>query len=244
MKKMIILLSLIALALSGCGSAGPAAGAPVKPDAATEAPAATQMPTAVPTAKKTATPVPLTETPAPTPTTAASMFPQVTFSEDVICRMGPEPNYYRVIKFTKGQTTPAYGRIEDASWISVETRTPNKDPFCWVPITSVEDFGDANALRVVSVAPLPEAPVTLTATQGVCGTTADNMGLEWSPVAQGVGYYVYRNGKNIGTVYGGKFRDFETPRSKKPYVYVYVVQAFNAAGTSIKTVSTTVTLCP
>jgi hypothetical protein len=84
----------------------------------------------------------------------------------------------------------------------------------------------------------------MTATSGVCGTTAAHMILEWTPVAQGVGYYIYRNGKNIGTEYSGRFRDFDTPRSKTPYIYVYMVQAFNASGVSAKSVSVSVTLCP
>lgn len=246
MKKTLLLAALIAILVTACVSGRPSEQPPAN-NSAQQPPAATATATKVPpTSTKVPTPVPPTATPEPTATAtpAAMLFPTVTFTEKTTCRMGPDKNYFAVVTYQPEQTSQANARTEDGSWLMVASQQPNKDLFCWVPATSVQDFGDVMALRTAAYAPLPPSPTMLTATEGVCGTTAAHMVLEWAPQTSGVGYYIYRNGKNIGTVYGQRFRDFDTPRSKTPYVYVYVVQAFNAAGVSPKTVSVSVTLCP
>ncbi len=206
-------------------------------------PTATDLPTEPPTDAPTA--IPPTETPVPTETvTPVPVAPkQVTFAEKVTCRMGPDTHYYAVVTYLPGQTATIKGRSDDSNWLVVAVEVPNKDPFCFAPLSSVENPADISSLAVVPAVPLPEAPLSMTATNGVCGTTATHMTLTWVQAAPGAGYRIYRNGKNIGTVYGSKFRDFETPRSKTPYIYFYEIRAFNAAGESVKSVSASVTLC-
>jgi hypothetical protein len=234
MRKFTILFSLIAFLVAGC---------------ATPTPAPTPLPT------NTATPIPPTRTPSPTPpptetptntptpTPGANMYSLVTFSAQTVCRMGPETHYHPVVTYHQGDSAELNGRTEDKSWVMVAVDEKNKAQYCWVPVTSIEDPGDLGGLTVPLVGKLPDGPLSLTASSGVCGTSPVAMILEWSPVAAGTGYRIYRNGKNIGTEYSGRFRDFDTPRSQKAYVYNYAVQAFNAYGVSIHMASVSVTLC-
>jgi hypothetical protein len=162
----------------------------------------------------------------------------------VICRLGTDLNYYPVVTFTPGQTSDAQGRSADGLWLIVESKTPNKSPTCWVPAASVENFGEVNKLLVSSPPPLPIGPGSATSTKGVCGINNNGaIVVRWSPVVTGTGYYVYRNGRNIATVYGGQYIDRDTPRSKTAYIYNYGIQAFNSVGLSKVTASVSVTLC-
>jgi hypothetical protein len=242
MKKTFLFLTLLTLVISACNMAGPAtpsalATQPLALPTATDLP--TEIPTDVPTAiPPTATPVP-TETATPVPLASK----QVTFVEKVNCLVGPDTHYYRVVTYLPDQIADLKGRSDDSAWLVVAVTVPNKDPFCFVPLSSVENPAEISSLAVIPAVPLPEAPLSMAATNGVCGTTSTHMTITWVQAAPGAGYRIYRNGKNIGTVYGSKFRDFETPRSKTPYIYFYEIRAFNAAGESVKSVSTSVTLC-
>ena len=241
MRKIVIILALIAISVSACSSRNSVA-IPVTPLPTQEIlPSATQQ---APTL--TASPIPPTETAAPvlTSTPAVTLFPDVTFSEAVVCRLGPDKNYFRVVTFEAGQTSKAQSRSEDGKWLVILTQTPNKSFTCWVPTASVKDFGDVNNL-LVSVEPaLPTGPSRAISSKGVCGINKQGaIVVEWSPMANGTGYYVYRNGKNIAAVYDDIYIDHDTPGSKTPYVYTYTIQAFNAAGISKVTASVSVTLC-
>jgi hypothetical protein len=236
MKKLVILFSLIALLAAGCATPAPsptpvpAATATPLPPKPTQTPSPTLPPTQIPTITPTATP-------------GAEMYSLVTFTEQIVCRMGPDVHYNPVVTYHQGDTAELNGRNEDRSWVMVKVEEKNKNLYCWAPITSIEDPGDLGGLSVPMVGKLPNAPLSLTATNGVCGTSPVVMILEWSPVAAGTGYRIYRNGKNIGTEYSGRFRDFDTPRASKAYVYTYAVQAFNAYGVSVHQASVSVTLC-
>jgi hypothetical protein len=242
MKRTLILLTLIATLVTACGAAQ-TTQQPVKfiplPATETLAPTAvppTKAPTAVPSAVPTATQTPIPVAPK-----------TVTFAEKVTCRMGPDKHYNAVVTYLPGQTTTLEGRSEDSAWVMVDVTVPNKASTCWAPVASLDKPGDLSTADVIPAIPLPAAPLSLTATNGVCGTTGGTTGnpmkLVWVRAAPGLGYRIYRNGKNIGTVYDDHFRDFETPRTKKPYTYVYTIESFNAIGVSAKSVSVSVTLC-
>lgn len=241
MKNSIIILALIAIFVSACSPKSPAA-IPVTPQAS-----AVVMATATalsPTA--TASPVPPSETPAPTLTSTppVTLFPTVTFSEKAICRLGPDLNYYPVVTYSAGQTSQVQSRSEDGAWLIVMTQVPNLSSICWIPTASVENFGEVNNLLVSIAPPLPVGPSRATSSKGACGINKNGaIVVEWTPVADGTGYYVYRNGHNIANVYGGRYIDHDTPGSQTPYVYTYGIQAFNSAGLSKVTASVSVTLC-
>jgi hypothetical protein len=232
MKKLTLILALIALLLSACATPTP------EP---TAVPSNTPKPTA--TATFTPTPKPTaTATITLTPTPAAEQFQAVTFAETVTCRMGPKKNYFAVMTYQAGDTAELNGRSEDGTWVMVSVSEKNKDPYCWVPLASIEYPGDMGSLQVPLVGPLPDAPQSLTAPNGVCGSGSALI-LRWTPVTAGAGYYIYRNGTLINTTYDDQYRDFDTPQAKKAYTYTYMVQAFNAFGTSEGVAGITVTLC-
>lgn len=242
MKKSIIVLVLAAVLISACGSQKPVTQ---------DAPPATQVikatATAIPpTTIPTEAPPSVTPEPSPTPTPKVTMFPTVTFTETTVCRLGPDANYYSVVTFSKGQTSQAQGRSEDGAWLIVMSQVKIKSSTCWVPVASVENFGNVSDLTVSIAPPLPVGPTKATAAKVGCGNRLGGVGpltLYWSPVVDGVGYYIYRNGKNHATVYGGYYVEHDTPNSKNPYVYTYGVQAFNSVGLSKVTASISVTLC-
>jgi hypothetical protein len=239
MKKTILLLALIAIFVSSCSSNQPVA------QNTPQASAVVATATAVPPTP-TASPVPPSATPAPTATSTphVTLFPTVTFAEKVVCRQGTDVNYYPVVTYKPGQTSQAQGRSEDSLWLVVDSQAPNKNPTCWVPVASVEDLGDISPLMVSSPPPLPVGPYKATTTKGMCGINDRGaIVVEWSPVVGGSGYYVYRNGKNIATVYGGQYIDHDTPGSRTPYIYTYIIQAFNSSGLSKTTAGASVTLC-
>jgi hypothetical protein len=242
MKKSIILLVLVTILLSACGAKTP-------PPQAAPAPLATAIDTAtaVPLTS-TATPALPSATPEPTSTATpkVTLFPTVTFTEKTVCRLGPDVNYYPVVTFSPGQTSQVQGRSEDSAWLIVMSQVPIKSSTCWVPVASVENFGNVGDLIVSIAPPLPVGPVWATADHVGCGNRAGKgmaTTIYWSPVVDGVGYYVFRNGKNHATVFGGYFVEHDTPNSKNPYVYTYGIQAFNSVGLSKVTASISITLC-
>jgi hypothetical protein len=241
MKKLLILLALVAVLLSACG-----AQAPLTQDAPLATATVMDTATAIPPTS-TATPVPPSATPAPVPTaTPGTLFPTVTFTEKVVCRLGPDVNYFPVVTFSAGKTSQAQGRSEDSGWLIVMSQVPIKSPTCWVPVASVENFGNVGDLTVSIAPPLPVGPSSATTAKFTCGNRAvPGMSpvVYWSPVVDGVGYYVFRNGKNHATIFGGYFVERDTPNSKNPYVYTYGIQAFNSVGLSKVTASVSVTLC-
>ena len=244
MKKSIIIFALISILVSACSSPTPTPE-PTAPQASPVVEAtATEIP---PTA--TASPVPPIPTIAPTATATqtTTLFPTVTTSENVTCRQGPDINYYKVVSFSAGQSSQVQGRNEDGKWLNVLTQAPNKSYTCWVPTASVKSFDGAADLQVVVGAPLPTGSTYATAyaDHNACGVNRRNgsVVVDWSPVAEGTGFFVIRNGTNIATVYGGEYIDHDTPGSKTPYVFTYVIQAFNSVGLAKVTAIASVTLC-
>ena len=246
MKKSMIIFALITLLISaGCASAGATSSAPtqalvpqVVAATATAIPTATAVPTALP---PSATPVP-----AATATSAVVMFPDVTFAASTVCRMGPDKNYYPVITYAAGKTTQVQGRSDDSKWLNVMTQAPNKPFTCWVAVESVKVINDIPDLRLVVAAPLPTgASVAIARQRPICGVNKPlgAVVIDWTPYADGTGFIIYRNGKNVTTVYDHEYIDHDTPASKSAYTLTYVIQAFNAVGLSKVSAGVTVTIC-
>jgi len=217
MKKHIFLLLLIALLLSACS-----ASSTRRPRThATETPA-DQSPalTATPKPRPSATPEPTeTATVVATPTPVSAMLAQ-----DTTCRLGPGENYYKMVITLKGDKVAPLGRNEDSTWAMInENSSDSGSPTCWIPVSSLESYGNVSGLSVVEYELLPAGPATIRATNGVCGANKP-MVVEWSPVVDGVEYRLYRNGKAVSTQSGGKFYDVNIPEKGKATVLTYAVQ--------------------
>jgi hypothetical protein len=241
MKKSIIFLVMATIFLAACGAKTPAPQV---------APLATQtaFPTATkirPSATPTEAPPTLTPEPSATATPDFTLFPTVTFAQTTVCRLGPDENYYKVVTFAPGQTSQAQGRSEDSAWLIVLSQAKNKSFTCWVPVANVEKLDNIEPLTVSIAPPLPVGPSNATSSAGICGRNAVNkpVTIYWSPVVGGGGYYVYRNGENHATVFGGYYNDYGVPKSKDPVVYTYVIQAFNSVGLSKVKAAVSVTMC-
>lgn len=236
MKKAILLTVSLALALSACGFGGrPSFGQTPGAGQATVEPSATEAPTDTPT------PLPPSETPVPPPsvTPTSVIYPSLTVIKETACREGPHIRYNRTGQLLfVGKSYTANGRNEDNTWLSVQAL--GVESTCWVPLTTFQEPGDLSALHVLLVQPLPNAPINLRASDNACGLM-NTVWLYWY-AEDPMGYRIYRNGHNIATVYGGQFRDLDTPRDKRPTVYLYEIEAFNASGISERS-SISVTIC-
>ena len=112
--------------------------------------------------------------------------------------------------------------------------------YFWVPTANLENPGDLSALNSRYTQPLPDEPINVSASDNACGGI-NHLWLYWK-TTNAVGYRIYRNNKEIATVYGDKYRDLNTPRSKLPSAYLYEVESFNASGVSSRS-SISVTIC-
>ena len=240
MKKSFSFLLLLAMVLAGCNSAGTTDRRPFNAPTA-DATTATEPPAAAPSTP-TDIPSPLppsaTPSPSPQPNATSSIFPVLTLAADAVCRMGPGQRYYAVLRVSKGKSFEVSGRNADSSWLALQA-TPFGDD-CWVPVSSLENPGDLSALNEVHTQALPGEPMNVTASANACGVV-NHLWLYWVSV-DAIGYRIYRNGKEIATVYGDKYRDLNTPRTKLPTVFLYEIEGFNASGVSGRA-SIPVTIC-
>lgn len=238
MRKNLTSLILFAVLLSGCNFAMPAApSTPEVPTAAVSA--ATRTPSRVPPTR-TPSPPPASVTPTQEPAASATsvIFPLLTFASDAVCRAGPGVRYLARLRIEKGKSFEASGRNEDGSWIVVQAAHIGDD--CWVQASALDNPGDLSDLRVLEAQPLPDQPLNFVASDNACGGI-NHLWLYWYN-GNAVGYRIYRNGKEIATVYGSKYRDLNTPRSKEPEVYRYEIEAFNGSGVSERS-GVSVTIC-
>lgn len=242
MRKIFSLLWIVAIFLSGCSFAGAATDQPpvqATPETIAATEASTDLPpTDLPTEEPS--PLPPTLTPDLTPMASATsaIFPVASIAADTICRMGPDKHYNAVMRVTKGQSFDVSGRSDDSLWVSIDAPKIGDD--CWVLVSNLEGLSDLSALSTRYTQPLPDEAINVTASNNACGST-NHLWLYWKTV-NAVGYRIYRNGKEIGTVYGDKYRDLNTPRPKLPTVYLYEVESFNASGVSARA-SVSVTIC-
>jgi len=245
MKKFFTFLLLFAIAVSACNFAMPG-GQPTTTEMLTRAPERTRTRTpkmgASPT-RPASTATPLSLMPSPTletdpPTPTSIIFPRLTFAADTVCRAGPGVRYYARTRITKGQSFEASGRNADSSWLMVQATRLGDD--CWVQASTLDEAGDFSALRVIETQSLPDQPLGFVASANACGGV-NHLWLYWAD-GNGIGYRIYRNGKEIATVYGTQYRDLNTPRSKLPEVYRYEIEAFNSLGASERS-GLSVTIC-
>lgn len=236
MVKNIGTLVLILFLITSCTTQQPAPNPTV-----VEPPTLTPVP-ARPT--KTVTPPTETAAPVPTETSSITLFPTITITEKVVCRLGPDKNYYAVVTFLPGQTSEVQGRTEDAEWLLITTNEPNKSPTCYVPLKTTDLTSNVNDLLVSHPLPLPDGPTYAYASAGVCGINRQGAILvQWGPTVSGTGYFVFRNGKNIAGVHGDQYIDHDTPASKTPYTYTYTIVGFDSVGTSKLNASVSVEMC-
>lgn len=243
MRKTFNFLLLMAVFISGCNFAGAPTELPNTPTqqtvVATEAP--TDLPPTAPSPTDEPSPLPPSATPnlTPLPSATSSIFPVVSLTADAVCRMGPDKRYNAVLRVTKGQSFDVSGRNEDSTWLSIDASKIGDD--CWVPVASLESPGDLSALNVRYTQPLPDAPVGVRTSDNACGLK-NHLWLYWKTV-DAVGYRIYRNGKEIGTVFGTpQYRDMSTPSAKEPTIYLYEIESFNASGVSPRA-SVSVMIC-
>lgn len=243
MRKTFSFL-LLAIVVSGCNFAGTAERRPFNTPVA-DAITTTSIPTAAaPTL--TVTPLPPSATPnltpsdgvSPQPSATLAIFPVLTLAADAVCRAGPGERYFAMLNVSKGKSFEASGRNADGSWIALYASKVG-DP-CWVTVSSLESPDNLSVLRVLDVQPLPNPPANVTTSDNACGRV-NNLWLYWYAI-DAVGYRIYRNGQEIATVYGNKYRDLDTPRSSQPAVHLYQIEAFNASGLSGRT-DIQVTIC-
>ncbi len=240
MKKSVSFLLIFSIALAGCNFSGAGGERALNTPTPSEI-IPTEAPTAAPpTPTDIPSPLPPSATPELSPQASAtsSIFPVLTLAMDAVCRAGPAPRYYAQVRVTKGSSFEASGRNEDSSWVALDATRVGDD--CWVPVSSLEDPGDLSALNVTQTQALPGRPLNVTASNNPCGVIS-HLWLYWVTV-DAVGYRIYRNGKEIASVYGGKYRDLNTPRTKLPTVYLYEVESYNASGVSERA-GVSVTVC-
>jgi hypothetical protein len=241
MKKLMLFFVVAALFLAACGAQTPA---PQAAPLATSTTAPTAKPVR-PTATPTEAPPTLTPEPSATATPNFTLFPTVTFAQATVCRLGPDENYYKVVTFTQGQTTQAQGRSEDSTWLEVLSQAKNQSFTCWIPVANIEKLENIEPMAISVAPPLPVGPSSATASKGVCGRNSSRkpVTIYWAPVVGGGGYYVYRNGENHATVFGGYYNDYGVSKSSAPVEYTYEIQAFNSVGLSKVKAAVKVTMC-
>jgi len=237
MKKSISLVLLVTIALAACNFNGTAGQGSANTEAAPAATATVIAPTETPAPTETSLPATVTPTLTPQFTATSAIYPLLTLAVDTVCRTGPDKHYYSTTVLAKGRAFEANGRSADSAWIVLQA--PRIGDYCWVPVASLDNPGDLSALGVAQTQPLPGQPLNFRASSNACGTT--NLWLRWVTV-DAVGYHIYRNGKQIATVYGEQYRDLDTPRTKLPTVYQYAIEGFNASGASDRAVIA-VTIC-
>ena len=146
MKKMFLILFIIAFVLTACGA--PAEAEPTAEPAETNTPVivyitATPQPTLTPSI--TPSPAP-TDTPAPTITpTPEFTFPTVTVNKQAHCRYGPSSSYLHAADLYAGDVGSVRNRAMYSQWLYI--KFDKLDYFCWVSPSVVDVVGDVSTLE-------------------------------------------------------------------------------------------------
>lgn len=183
-SPIIVVIVLLGLGLSGCGSLLGTTGAPTPTPFAPPAATSTPEPsTATPTATATVT---VTVEPTITPTSGPLMVSPKT--GDVRCYFGPGTEYSVEGALLSGASVPALGISGDGNWIQIH-HPKNERWFCWLRVADTQLSGDAATLKVIPP-PVPfveSVDVTMSpATASItCGTFPYTFNVAFTILANG-----------------------------------------------------------
>lgn len=163
-----------------------------------------------------------------------------TFSEPLIsvddvtnCRTGPGTNFERVTQISPGEQIKIIGVFETNYWI-VSTSAG----VCWVSAEFATPMGSVQAVPTVTAPATPtgNAPqgVSLQKWDILCNyqTNQADVTIRWSDQSNETGYRVIRNGNVIAELTENSTQFSETILLLGGQSVGYVVEAFNAVGTS------------
>ena len=142
MKKVITIIFILTIFLTGCAPASTPTVEPV-PVTSTFAPP-TETSTPIPTATFTSIPSP-TNTPTNTPIPFVDSLKATVTADLLSCRYGPGSEYLYLIAFNKGANIKLIGRTDGNNWVLVE----NEPQKCWINADLVDIQGDSQTLNIM-----------------------------------------------------------------------------------------------
>ena len=256
MKKIIVVLSLLVIALSSCNfPSAQDSGLPIEQQAATvvaqtltaiaaENPVPLASPTAGVTEQPLASPTGSGETPTiqpnttPTATTGTPTATTLTVDSNTNCREGPGEAYAIVIVLVPGTSYQMIARTADNKyWIVTEIGKSNS---CWVPAEFSNAFGNVNLLSVTTPSAPTSAAGALQAPTGLAyqyscafnGINSDiTVSLRWSDRSNNeTGFRVYRDGALVVELPANTTTYTDLFAGGAAVTYSYRISAWNAAG--------------
>lgn len=170
-----------------------------------------------------------TATPEIVETAPPIVFPMVAFDRDTNCRLGPARNYFTQTSFLQDRLTIAEGRNADASWLWVQSLTP--ETRCWISVANLKTPESYAYLPVVDLPPLPEAPTQVYVVVKNC-EGRNKIVLQWPNVTGETGFHVYRNGIMLSAMKTDAVEFVDYPPDGQ--AYIYEVESINNFGLSIR----------
>jgi uncharacterized protein YraI len=176
--------------------------------------------------------------PAPGSITVTPEFSEPLISVDDVtnCRTGPGTNFERVTQITPGEQIKIIGVFETSYWI-VSTSAG----VCWVSAEFATPMGSVQAVPTVTspATPTGNAPqeVSLQKWDILCNyqTNQADVTIRWSDESNETGYRVIRNGNVIAELTENATQFSETISLLSGQSVGYVVEAFNAVGSTSST---------
>ena len=263
MKKIIVVLSLLVIALSSCNfPSAQDSGLTIEQQAATvvaltltavasENPVPLASPTAGVTEQPLASPTASGETPTiqpnatATPSTGTPTATILTVDSNTNCREGPGLDFVIVIVLVPGTNYQMIARTADNKyWVVTEIGKSNA---CWVPAEMSNAFGNVNLLPVTT----PSAPTSAAGSLQAptfpkngwsyfCyGTGQTDISLQWTDNADNeTGYRVIRDGVIVAELPVNSTSFLETISLASGQSVSYQIQVYNAASFAYSSVAT------
>ncbi len=174
--------------------------------------------------------------PTPIPTV---VIPGGIFNQNANCRSGPGTVYPVLRTFLAGEQVDLQGQSAFTPkwwWAQI----PGTGQRCWASDTTLDLIGPVMDLPVIAAPPTPTPaistpppPGNLAISNQVCTSETYSVTLSWFDAAGNEdGYRVYRDGALIATLGAGSNSHTDFPPGSGPYTYG--VEAFNAAGASVR----------